>query len=419
MAPRMPTRQESLDLLGRAAEQAKHAEDYHATAAAAAVLQGRAAHQAACDAAAMQLIELAGCAEGFKLGRGDPNTTLERLEHRLRPFFELRMRYTHPEKNIPPPSIAPQRLSGMIHDMKTAIENLDPDTQRILPPGEMQILRSFAAALIRIEKDRMADPVALRPRDLHYAGYYHEIQFGRLAKATKLYDNWGKSPDPRKVDINSSISDADDMAHKFHTLRRGDTKAILPVSVVAHNHRDRVPGRALSDLIIELRFQLQTPAERQAELQAATITRTREQYRDAVQGLATAYAEVTGDPKAAAMIRDYVQRQESPLDRQEVDTLREALQLAAARDKMYAALPETTHNRFLELCWGLDEQGDSRLVPIFNAAESMRKAYADALLKEGDPRLAATLAMQEAPQEQSDEGEQQQETLQRKRGLSL
>src|ERR1700722_16325155 len=87
MAPRMPTRQEILELLGSAAEQAKHAEDYHAAAADPAGLQGRAAHQAAREAGAMQLIELAGCAEGFKLGRGDPNTTLERLDHALRPFF--------------------------------------------------------------------------------------------------------------------------------------------------------------------------------------------------------------------------------------------------------------------------------------------------------------------------------------------
>jgi hypothetical protein len=54
----------------------------------------------------------------------------------------------------------------------------------------------------------LANPAALRPRDLHYVGYYHEIQFGRLAKATGHYDNWGKSEDARHVDINSSIFDA-------------------------------------------------------------------------------------------------------------------------------------------------------------------------------------------------------------------
>jgi adenine-specific DNA glycosylase len=37
------------------------------------------------------------------------------------------------------------------------------------------------------------DPAALRTRDLHYAGYYHEIQFGRLAKAIRLFDNFGKT----------------------------------------------------------------------------------------------------------------------------------------------------------------------------------------------------------------------------------
>lgn len=418
MAPRTRTRPEILELLGRAAEQAKHAEDYHAAAASPAALQGRAAHQAARDAAAMQLIELAGHAEGFTVGRGDPNTTLARLDHALRPIFEMRTRHAHPENGIVPPPITPQRLSGMIQQLKTSISNLDDETVRMLPPGQVQILRGVAGALNQIEKDRLPDPAALRPRDLHYAGYYREIQFGRLAKATGLYDNWGKAQDARKLDVNSSIFDADNMAHKFHAMRGGDDKATLPVSVVAHTHRNRVPGRALSDLIVELRFQLQTPEERHAELQAATITRTREQYRDAVQGLATAYAEITGDPKAAALIRDYVQRQEPRLERQEIDALREALQLAAARDKTYSALPEATHNRFLDLCLSLDEQSDSRLVPIFNAAENAHKMQAGAQLQEQDPRLAATLAMQETPEEQTDK-EEQREALQRKRGLSL
>jgi hypothetical protein len=39
---------------------------------------------------------------------------------------------------------------------------------------------------------------------LHYAGYYHEIQFGRLAKATDLCDNFGKAEDVRHNDLNSS-----------------------------------------------------------------------------------------------------------------------------------------------------------------------------------------------------------------------
>jgi hypothetical protein len=59
---------------------------------------------------------------------------------------------------------------------------------------------------MRIERDGLSNPATPRPRDLHYAAYYHEIQFGRLAKATGLYDNWDKSfrhHDARDVDINN------------------------------------------------------------------------------------------------------------------------------------------------------------------------------------------------------------------------
>ena len=69
MGPQAPTRRQVIDWLGRAAEQAEHAEIYHAAAASPDALKGRVAHEAARDAAAMQLIELAGCAEGFTRGR--------------------------------------------------------------------------------------------------------------------------------------------------------------------------------------------------------------------------------------------------------------------------------------------------------------------------------------------------------------
>jgi hypothetical protein len=71
-------------------EQAEHAEIYHEAAANPGALKGRVAHEAARDAAAMQLIELAGCAEGFTRGRGKPGTTLARLDDTLRPLIRTR-----------------------------------------------------------------------------------------------------------------------------------------------------------------------------------------------------------------------------------------------------------------------------------------------------------------------------------------
>jgi hypothetical protein len=368
MGPRARTRQEIIDLLAQAAEQAQHAEAYHAASADPDALQGRAANQAARDAAAMQLIELAGCAEGFTRNRGEPGTTLARLDDALRPVFEMRMAHTHPETGAAPPPITPSRLGGIIEQLKTSLGNLDSETLNTQPPAEMQALNGIFVGLTRIDKDGLPDPAALRPRDLHYAGYYHEIQFGRLAKATGLYDNWGKSPDARHVDINTSIFDADDMAHKFHAMRAGSDKSALPVSVVAPEHRNRVPGRALSELMSELRHEYQTPAERLAELETAAAVRAREQYRDSVQGLAQAYADITGDPKAAASIRDYVHQHEPRLDPEAMNAMRQALHVAAVSAEEYLALPEAVHDRCLEMCFALDEQGDSRLIAILNAA---------------------------------------------------
>lgn len=96
MGPRQRTRQEIIDLLGRAAEEADHAEMYHQAAGDPRALKGRAADQAACDAAAMQLIELTGCAEKFTRNRGDPGTTLERFDDALGPLIDMRNQHTHP-----------------------------------------------------------------------------------------------------------------------------------------------------------------------------------------------------------------------------------------------------------------------------------------------------------------------------------
>jgi hypothetical protein len=369
MVPRAPTRQDIIDYLGRAAEEAQHAEAYHANAANPRALQGRAAHQAARDAAAMQLIELAGCAENFTRGRGDPGTTLARFDDALKPVFDLRTAHTHPENSATPPPLTPKRLHELIEHLRTAIGNLDAQTLRVEPPAEIQALNRTMVGLSRIEKDGVPDAGALRARDLHYAGYYHEIRFGRLAKASGLYDNWGKSIDPRHLDVNSSIFDADNLAHKFHAMRSGTDKEVLPVSIVAPEHRNRVPDRLLSDVMRELRYDYQTPLERLVEVQLAENARKREQFRDAIQGLAETYAEITGDAKAAALIRDYVQRKEPRLDRDAIEEMSAALRTAAAPDGDYLELPEAVRTDCLELCLALDEQGDGRLVAILDAAE--------------------------------------------------
>ena len=130
MSARERTHQEIIDLLGRAVGQARLAEGYHAAAADSRSLKAPAARQAACEAAAMQLIELAGCAEDFTPDRGDPGTTLARLDDVLRPVIELRTEHAHPENFLVPPAISPRRLGGMIDQLMTAIGNLDGDTLR-------------------------------------------------------------------------------------------------------------------------------------------------------------------------------------------------------------------------------------------------------------------------------------------------
>jgi hypothetical protein len=295
MASREQTRLEIIDLLGRAADQAQHAEAYHAAAADPATLEGRATHQAACDAAAMQWIELAGCAEGFTRDRGDPGTTLARLDDALRALFKTRTLHTHPETGIVPPPVSPRILGEMMDRLQTAIGNLDSETLKFESRDQVQALSELFVGLTRIEKDGLPNPDALRPRDLHYAGYYREIQFGRLAKATGLFDSMGKALDVRELEVNSSIFDADNMAHTFHAMRSGADKSVLPVSVVAAEHRNRVPGRALSELLRELRHDFQTPNERLVEIQSHAAARERSGYRDAVQGLADVYVTpITG-----------------------------------------------------------------------------------------------------------------------------
>jgi hypothetical protein len=185
MGPRQRPRQQIVELLARAAVQAEHAEAYHAAAAAdPGAVKGEEARQAACDAAAMQLIELAGCGEAFVFGRGDPGTTLARFDDALEPVVQMRVAHTHPEKFFAPPPIMPARLKSMMDGLKEKLGNLDPETLKIQPPDQAQALTGLYLGLDHIERDGLPNAAALRARDLHYAGYYHEIQFCRLAKET-------------------------------------------------------------------------------------------------------------------------------------------------------------------------------------------------------------------------------------------
>jgi hypothetical protein len=366
MGPRQRTRQEIIDLLGRAAGEAKRAEMYHEAARDPAALKGREADQAACDAAIMQLIELAGCAEDFTRGRGEPGTTLARFDDALRPVFEMRNPHTHPEVGCSVPPMRPRWLRDLMGDLKTAYANLDRETWRLQAHDEREALGTIGIGLARIEKDGVPNAAALRPRDLHYAGYYHEIQFGRLAKATFLYDNFGKAQDPRHNDVNSSISDADDLAHRFHELRGGHDKAVLPVSIVSPDHRDRVPGRLLSQVVSELRNEYVRPGE----LAALSAAREAASDRDAERGLAQQYARMTGDSRAAASIHGYLQRQQPPLDREMIGAMRKALQAAAEPGGDYLAASEATRHQCVDLCFALEQQGDGRLLDILDAAEA-------------------------------------------------
>jgi hypothetical protein len=235
----------------------------------------------------------------------------------------------------------------MIDELKTSIGNLDPDTWRIQPRDQQQALNVIFAGLTQIEKDGFADQARLRPRDLHYAGYYPEIQFARLMKETKLFSN-RNSGDPREVAVSSSIFDADDMAHKFHFMRGVTDKNVLPASVVGSG--GLIAGRLLSELMRQVRHDLQMPAERLAEREVAAAETARQQYREAVRGLAQQYARMTADPEAASLVYDYVQRQQPPLDRETIDAMRQALEVAGAAGGDYLAQPEAVQRCCLEMC---------------------------------------------------------------------
>src|SRR6202022_3234458 len=75
----------------------------------------------------------------------------------------------------------------------------------------------------------------------------------------------------------------------------------------------------------------------------------------------------------ATLIHDYVQRREPPLDREIIDAMRKALQVAAGSGGGYAAVPDAVRTRCVEMCLALDAEGDSRLLDILDAAEARAK----------------------------------------------
>jgi hypothetical protein len=206
-------------------------------------------------------------------------------------------------------------------------------TALVLPRAGAILHRKSNAT--QLQKDGRPDAVALRPRDLHYAGYLHEIQFARLAKATVLFDTHGKSDDPRLNDINACIFDADHFAHKFDEMRRGADASVLPVSVVSPKHRLRVPNRTLSELVREQRSEYQTHAERLKEMQAARPADAVAQQTDAARDLTRTYADITGEAKAASSVHDYLRHKQPQLDAEQMKEMAEALRVAAARDGTY------------------------------------------------------------------------------------
>jgi hypothetical protein len=68
-------------------------------------------------------------------------------------------------------------------------------------------------------------------------------------------------------------------------------------------------------------------------------------------------------------------RQEPGLNLDAIETMRDALQVAATCGGSYVALPDAVRNRCLDLCFALDEQGDRRLIGILEAAEKESRLF--------------------------------------------
>jgi hypothetical protein len=299
--------------------------------------------------------------------------------------------HTHPEIYVAPPAVTPRRLRDLVRDLGEAIQNLDSETLRVLAPRDREILNKIAGGLRRLDQDGLPDAGALRPRDLHYAGYYHEIQFARLAKQSGVFDvQRGLPADAVKNDVRQSISTGDDMAHVFHTLRIGvGINERLPASVVAPDRPGAVPGRAISQLIREVLRNYQTPAELVREAQVAENAKAREQYRNAVDWLAQDYARIAGDAKAAEPVRAYAARQVPPLGLETIHAMREGLRVAADPTGDYRGLPEEVQKACLMLCYGLEGEGDWRLIHILDAADARgRASAAETRIDEGFPALS-------------------------------
>jgi hypothetical protein len=127
-------------------------------------------------------------------------------------------------------------------------------------------------------------------------------------------------------------------------------------------------------VVRNIRDDLQTPNERLIELDRAATVRAREEHRTAVERFAEVYARITGDPKGAAVVREYVRQHEPRLERQAIDAMREALEIAAAPGGDYLAVPDAVRTQCVEMCLKLDQQGNTRLLEILDAAEGRRVA---------------------------------------------
>jgi hypothetical protein len=380
--PRKPPRSIALELLAQAAEEARHAEAYHDLARNPDTLTDAAAERAVRDATAMQLVELAGSVEGFRRNRREPDgTVLDRFDKALIKVFRLRGELSHPERVAQPAVIVPGKLRDLLSELKITAGNLDRESLLSLRPEEQDALKSLFSAIEQIEEDGLAKAGELRPRDLHYAGYYREILFARLGKATGLFDNFGKSTDPRLNEINRAIFKADDFAHRFLNLRSGPRKAILPQSVVAPGLRAGRGNRALSEMIREQREIYQTPAERLQEMEQAATDRARQQYDQAAESLVALYQKMTRTRAAGDLIRKAL-AQHPQFGSKDLHALTSSLKTAMDAESNYLAQPQEVLDLSIRLGCALDDLGDSRLLGVIEAAEMRAGLQVEALARQ-------------------------------------
>jgi len=371
MAPKEPPdRAKIIELLGRSSEQARHAEAYHAAGAAHRTLEGQAAHQAARDAATM--LELAGCAEDFVRNRGDPGTTLARLDDALRPVIQMRDAHTHPETGIPAAPITPRVLRTVISHLRTAIGNLDEYTLKIQPPDQGQALNRIMVGIIRMERDGLPDPARLRPRDLHYAEHYRSIQFGRLVKATGLFDNSDKSfrrDDPRYVDINNRIFIVETWRTNSTICAEVPTRASCQQALWRPRRRPAFRAGRFQKRCASCGVNIRHPKRYWTSLTPPKRTRPVNSAGKRYAALRKITRILPATPGRRRVSMTMCSGSRRCWNTDAITEMREALHVAIDPKGDYPALPETVRNHCLYLCFALEKQGDTRLLEILNAAD--------------------------------------------------